>query len=159
MVIEAQLSTEQFSRLVLLRHFQRGSFYFYALTAAGLTSYVLLFGGPVLLLMLAWLPFGLYIILGLLNAYLGTRGGDQPYLLPTRYEFVAEGISIKHEQGEGHLNWEHLRGWRKQLDCYVIELKAGQIVAFPAEAVPKHRAEDLERLLDRHIKAEVPENQ
>ncbi len=151
MVIEGQLSRDQFMRLFLLRHFQRLSFYFYALTSGALTAYGL-FVGPLILVTLGWLPLGIYMMIGLVSGFLGSRGKDKPYLLPTRYEFSDQGVTMRSSAGSSNLSWEHFDGWRVMVGCYVLLLSVGAIVAFPQTAVAPHQMNEFEALLSRHIK-------
>lgn len=150
MVIESQLSRDQFIRLFLLRHFQRMSFYFYALTSGALTAYALM-GGPFVLIFVGWVPLGLYIMAGLISAFMGSWGQDRPYLLRTRYEFGEEGVKLQSAAGNSALQWQHIAGWRVMVGCYVLELTGGAILAIPQKAVPPHRMSDFEALLRRHV--------
>lgn len=150
MTINATLSRDQFVRLSLLRHFQRTSFYFYALTCAALTSYTF-FGGPVPLMIVGWVPFGIYILMGLANALTGSIGKNRPYLQPTRYEFTDQGVAIKNAQGESQLEWQHFASWQMLSDCYVLVLTAGSIIAIPRSAIPPHQSKQFEQILQQHI--------
>ena len=150
MVIETNLSRELFIRLSILRHIQRKSFYFYAILCAVLTAYALV-QGPYILLLAAWIPFGLYLILGLVEAIRGSADKSQPYFLPTHYEFTKDGVSISTSQGSSQLEWGHFAGWKFMARCYVLILAAGPILAIPRAAVPLTQIARFETMLRDHI--------
>lgn len=150
MVIEAQLKRDQFVRLAVLRHFQRTSFYIYSIGCALLTAYGLVFG-PLALLLAAWVPFLLYIFVGVLGAWRESRLPDRPYFLKTRYEFKPQGVTVSTAQGESDLGWDKIRDWRVLVDCYVLELIWGSILAIPQSDVPQHQREKLETLLSERV--------
>lgn len=152
MVIEATLRKDQFIRLSLLRHFQRPFFYFYALTCAGITAYVLTGRADMVLLLVAWIPFGMYMLFGIINAVLGATGTNRPYLLKTRYEFTDQGVHVSSASGTGMLGWEQVSRWAKVTDCYVLYLKVGSIIAIPGAAVPPHKQARFKSLLQEHIR-------
>lgn len=152
MVIETSLGKAQFIRLALWRHFQRPFFYFYALTCAGLTAYVFTGRGEMILLVVAWVPFGMYILFGIINAVLGARGEDRPHLLKTRYDFNDQGVRLSSSAGTSQLEWQHFVRWSKIADCYVLHLAGGPIIAIPQAAVPPHQKARFERLLQEHMR-------
>ena len=146
MTIETRLSKEQFIRLSILRHIQRKTFYFWAFVCAVLTAYALL-RGPYLLLLGAWVPFLLYLLVGVLGAFRAGADENQPYFLPTRYEFTKQGVSVSTAQNSSHLQWQHFAQWKMMARCYVLVLSAGPILAIPTTAVPPARIPEFESLL------------
>lgn len=150
MTIEATLSKEQFIRLSILRHMQRKFFYFNAAIGASLSAYAIV-QGPYELLLLAWIPLIVYLLPGLLGAFRQSTARDHPLFLPTRYEFSKKGVSIKNSQNEGYLEWQYIGNWKVMVQCYVLFLTAGSIVAFPQSAVPALQKAKLEALLDKYI--------
>jgi hypothetical protein len=153
MVIEAKLTRELFFRLSLLRHFQRPMFYFGALTAALLTSLVYLGYTGGLVLLVAWIPFGMYVLFGLINAWMGSGGNDRPYLLKTRYEFSGDGLTIRNKLGESTLSWERFSAWSKVVGCFVLTVQEGAIIAIPEHDLSRAQIDSLTQLLNRHITA------
>ena len=150
MTIEAALSKEQLTRLSILRHLQRGTFYFYALTCAVLSAYSLVFG-PRILLLVAWVPFILYLAAGIFGALRATRDENHPALLSTQYKFDKTGIALSNSQGQSVLGWEHFTGWKVIAACYTITLKGGSILAIPQSDIPPTQVARFEGLLDKHI--------
>lgn len=150
-VVEARLQPAQFFQLSLLRHFQRPSFYFYALTAAGLTALTYTMHLSLLLLLVGWVPFGLYMLLGLANAYAGSRNPAQPYFLATRYEFADDALKVSTSQGSSRISWDRFKEWRKVVGCYVLVLQSGPIMAIPLVDVPKGREPAIEDFLKQKI--------
>jgi hypothetical protein len=147
MVINAQLKRGQVIRLALLRHFQRPAFYINALAFAGFTAYAFM-RGPLLLMLVGWLPLTVYIIAGLVIALQAGRGKTRAVLLPTRYEFTNRGVNISNNEGRhSEINWEHIIAWDKVLDTYVLTLENGPILAIPQSDVPRNKTEEFERLL------------
>ncbi|NJN14842.1 MAG: YcxB family protein [Oscillochloris sp.] len=151
MVVEARLSPTQFRRIALLRHFQRPGFYFYSLTAAALTAGVLALGMRPIFLAVGWIPFVIYMVLGFINAIVGSRGDNRPYLLQTRYEFNARGVKMSTSQGSSELDWDAFLRWRKVINCYVLELKSGLVIAFPNDGLSPQRIQSLDDLFSREI--------
>lgn len=150
MVIESTLSKDQFIRLSIARHLQRTMFYIYATLCAAITAYAL-FQGPLLLLLVAWMPFSFYIISGVIQAVSAGSVKDAPYFLPTRYEFTGQGVTISTSRGQSQLGWEHFQEWRHMVNCYVLVLSEGAILAIPQNAIPAGRAPRFEDLLRQHI--------
>jgi hypothetical protein len=135
--------------LSLLRHFQRLTFYFNVITGAALTGYAL-YSGLYLLLYVAWTPLILYILFGILSAFRDSRIREAPFL-PTRYYLDSKGVHVSTSQGASQLEWGHFSGWRVMIDCYVLALKAGSILAIPQASVPKHKQTQIDELLHTHI--------
>ncbi|WP_129631252.1 YcxB family protein [Candidatus Oscillochloris fontis] len=150
-VIEAHLQPGHFFRVSLLRHIQRTSFYFYALTAAGLSALAYTMTVSYLVLLVAWIPFVIYLVLGLVNAIVGSRRADQPYFLPTRYEFGDHALKLRTIQGASEVAWDDFREWRKVVGCYVLYLNAGAVIAIPLEDVTKGRESAIEGFLKQKI--------
>ncbi|NNJ09884.1 YcxB family protein [Chloroflexales bacterium ZM16-3] len=150
-VVEARLQPPQFFQLSLLRHFQRPSFYFYAVTAAALTALTYTMNIDIMLLVVGWVPFGIYMILGLANAFAGSRNPEQPYFLQTRYEFGDEELRMSTSRGASTLIWSRFKEWRKVVGCYVLVLDSGPIMAIPVADVPKGRQSALEDFLKKKI--------
>jgi hypothetical protein len=151
MVIEAQLTRELFFRLSLLRHIQRPMFYFGALTAALLTALVYLGFTSGLVLLVAWMPFGMYVLFGLINAWMGSGGTDRPYLLKTRYEFSTEGLKMRTKLGESTLSWDRFSEWSKVVGCFVLTMQEGAIIAIPERDLSRAQSDSLTQMLNRHI--------
>lgn len=151
MVIHATLSKALFIRLFILRHFQRLTFYVYATLCAGVTAYVLLQGANPNLLLLGWIPFGMYVLFGMLGAIRASRVKNAPYFLPTRYEFTPAGITISTSQGRSQLGWEHIESWGHMINCYVLVLQGNAVLAIPQDAVPPHEVAKFEALLHEQI--------
>lgn len=149
--IKAHLKRGQALRLSLLRHFQRPTFYLNALMFAGFTAFAFL-RGPLILMLVGWLPLTVYIIVGIVNAVQSSSGKDQPHLLPTRYEFDSAGVHISNPQGKSTLGWEQFSRWDKLLDCYVLALYSGSIIAIPEKDVSRLQAEALERILNSYLR-------
>ena len=150
MVIETTLSREQFIRLSIWRHIQRKTFYFWALTCAALTAFAIL-RGPQVLLVAAWLPFLLYLLLGIVTAFKQVTDKTSPLFLPTRYEFTDKGVAVSSQQGNSQLKWSHFAAWKVIAGCYVLVLAAGPIVAIPKSAVPVTQMSRFEGLLKKHV--------
>ncbi len=151
MVIHATLSKALFIQLSILRHFQRLTFYVYATLCAGVTAYVLLQGADPRLLLLGWIPFGMYMLSGILSAIRASRVKNAPYFLPTRYEFTPAGITISTSQGRSQLGWEHIESWGKMVNCYVLVLQGNAVLAIPQEAILPHQVAGFETLLQKQI--------
>jgi hypothetical protein len=150
MVIETTLTRDQFIRLSILRHFQRPTFYFNALTGAAIMAFALFGGGPFILIFFAWIPMTLYILFGVLTAFRDSKIRESPFL-PTRYEFGNAGIKVSTRDGASTLGWDDFAGWRIMIGCYVLALKAGSILAIPQTSVSPHDQKQLEDLLTRKI--------
>jgi len=151
MTIEAMLSKEQLTRLLLLRHIQRSTFYIYALACAALTAYSLVIG-PLIVLLVAWVPFLIYLASGFWGARSSGRNENHPALLKTRYVFEKSGVSMSNSQGQSMLEWEHFSEWKVIANCYILILGGGSILAIPKPDVPKAQVTKFENLLDRYIK-------
>lgn len=150
MVIEARLSKNQFVKLAITRHLQRTTFYFYALTVSAVTAYVIL-GGDFILLLVAWLPFMLYIILGVMNAFRSGADESLPIFLPTRYTFGEQGVEVSSSAGQSTVEWSQFSVWKRLARCYVLVLVSGQIIAIPEAAVANQHVKQFETLLRTHI--------
>lgn len=151
MIIKTTLSKDLFIRLSLLRHIQRSTFYVYALLAAGITAYTLAQGRPGTFILLGWVPFTLYMLVGIFTTLRASRVADAPYFLPTEYKFTNDGISISSSQGHSKLGWEHIQDWRQMINTYVLVLEGEAILALPQEAVPPHQRADFEKLLRERV--------
>lgn len=151
MIIEATLSKDQFIRLSILQHIQRGRFYFYALTCAGVTAYVIFLGGPNLFLLVAWIPFILYLALGILSAFQDSAAKNNPHLQPIRYRFSSKGVSISSDPNKSNLEWKHFTTWQTVAACYVLTLTDGAILAIPTAALSTEQKPKFEAMLDEYI--------
>lgn len=151
MVVNAQLTKSQFIRLSILYHIQRKQFYFFALTAAAVTGYSM-YSKTYVLLAVVWIPFLMYLGIGIFGAYREGSNENNPVYLPTRYEFSDTGIMISNEENEGKLNWDQLVNWQVIAKTYVLTLKNGQILAFPQNALSSMESPRLKSLLNKHIK-------
>lgn len=150
MVVETQLPRTAFRQIALIRHFQRVPFYLAASVCAILTALALVQGQP-LLLLVAWPPFLLYILTGVLGVVRASRTPDLPVFLPTRYHIDASGIGIRTAQGESQIPWSSVVSWKLLVGCYVITLESGQVLAIPQRDVLPHRRAAFEQLLREHI--------
>ncbi len=150
MKIEATLTKDLFFRLSLLRHFQRIHFYFWAITAAGLTAFAFV-QGPLILLLVAWTPFVLYVLLGVITAMRNSNNEEHPIFLTTKYEFSKKGVFMSSTQGQSQLNWDQFASWKTIADCFVLVLTSGAIMAIPRNDVPGMQQVKLEELLNKHI--------
>jgi hypothetical protein len=148
--VETTLSKEQFIRLSIWRHIQRRNFYFYAITCAVVSAYALT-RGVYILLPVVWIPFILYLAFGIIGAFRDSADENQPYFLPTQYEFTDRGVSVRTKQGSSELTWDKFTGWNKIAQCYVLVLTGGPILAIPQSAVPTSQIVKLESLLRNHI--------
>lgn len=151
MNIEATLTPDQFVRLSILQHFQRRQFYFFALTAAAVTAYTI-FSGVYIMLAVVWIPFGLYVGIGIYGAYKESRDVNNPVFRPTTYKFTAAGVAISSAVHNSQLSWEHFSGWGMVANIYVLKLKNGQILAIPQAAVSASQAPKFRALLNTHLK-------
>ncbi|NJP06683.1 MAG: YcxB family protein, partial [Chloroflexaceae bacterium] len=106
MVIESTLAKNQFIRIAISRHFQRLTFFFSAITCAGLTAFALFEGQPIFLLA-GWIPFLLYIVHGVYSTFRAAGGESNPLFLPTRYELKEQALEIAHPQGQGRVEWQY----------------------------------------------------
>ena len=150
MLIETQLTKDQFVRVSILRHFQRKQFYFYAVTCALVTVFAVL-QQIYILLAVAWLPFLLYIGIGVYGAISGGSDPDHPAYLPTKYKFTNSGVTISNVQGESQLSWQHFTHWKVAVNCYIIELKAGSALVIPQSSVAPTKKAKFEAILDKNI--------
>ncbi len=150
MLIETQLTKDQFVRISILRHFQRKQFYFYAITCALVTVFAVL-QQIYILLAVAWLPFLLYIGIGVYGAISSGSNPDHPAYLPTKYKFTNNGVTITNAQGESELSWQYFTHWKVAVNCYLIELKAGSALVIPQSAVAATKKAKFEALLDQNI--------
>jgi hypothetical protein len=150
LVIETELTREQFIQLSVLRHFQRNGFYFTALTSGAVAAYGW-FNQSVLIFFVAWTPLLIYVTYGLVIAWRDSRLREAPFLR-TRYEFSDQGVHVSTSQGAGQLGWRDFAGWRVMADCYVLILSAGSILAIPQRSVPPHKRERLEQMLQTRVR-------
>lgn len=151
MIIEAQLTRDQFIRLAILYHLQRKQFYFFALTAAVVTAFALFAAQPVLLVVV-WVPFLMYVGVGVFGAYKEGNDENNPVFKPTRYKFTDAGVAIGNPDHDSQLVWEHFSGWSMIAKMYVLKLKNGQILAIPQEAVSSTQSPKFRALLNTHLK-------
>lgn len=151
MTIEATLSQDEFIRLAIWRHFNRRWFFFYALTAALTTAYTVVFGATYWLLVIVWIPFALYILLGIFEAIRDSRQADNPILLKTKYKFDGKGVSISNAQGDSQLIWEQFISWRYIAQCYVLLLTGGLMIVIPKSALSTTKVTKLESMLKQYV--------
>jgi Ca2+/Na+ antiporter len=151
MNLEAELTRDQFTRIAILHHIQRRQFYFYALTAALVTVFAIT-QTMYILLLVAWVPFVVYLAIGIYGAY--KESGDEKNMafLKTRYKFSDTGIIIDTANGQGQLKWEQVGRWKIIADCYVLQLKNGPILAIPETAVNVQQTPKFKAILNKHIK-------
>ena len=150
MTINVALTKNQYIRLAILRHIQRKHFYFYAILCAAFSAYAFI-QGPQMLLLVAWVPFLLYLGVGIFDAVREGTNPNNPLLLPTRYTFSKKGVAIKGIQGESELQWSHFNTWKVVANCYVLALATGPILAIPQIAIPTADRSKFEALLSNQI--------
>jgi len=151
MVIKFQLKKEQFIRLSILYHIQRKQFYFYAFTAAIITAFAII-SKNLVLLAVVWIPFLIYLGIGIFGAIRDGSNKDNPVFLPTTYKFTDKGVSISTAIGESDLGWNLFSGWQVIAKNYVLKLKNGSILAIPQNAISSTQAPKFKVLLDKHLK-------
>lgn len=151
MTIDVQLTRSQIIRLAILYHIQRKQFYFYAITAAVISA-VAIFQQIYPLLVVVWLPFLLYLIVGIYGAYRDGSKVDNPALLPTTYKFSDTGVTISNKQGSSQLSWNQLAGWSIIAGTYVITLKQGSMLAIPQSALTTTQVAKFKGMLNKHLK-------
>lgn len=150
MPIKAKLTKDQLFRLSLMRHIEKPTFFFNAFTSAGLLAYAI-WQDIYIILFLAWMPVVLYIALGAFEAFHASRDRNNPLLLQTQYDVSDKGIGISTPIAESHLAWDTFDKVKLMLDCYVLFLKNGQMLAIPKKSVPAHLREEFEGTLRRNL--------
>ena len=147
MVIEATLPRDTSIKLSLLLFFNNKGLYIYLL-ACGLVTAFALYSSNYGLLFLAWIPYAVYIVLGVSSAFrqnpAGKESTDQ---LPTRYTFTNTEIITKTAQAEGKLNWADFAKWEILAKSYILFHSKGFVLAIPQTAVPAEKVADFEALL------------
>lgn len=151
MTIKTTLTRTQFIRLSLWRHFNRLTFYFYAVTASAVTAYAFVYESYIWLLV-GWLPFVIYLGVGVFTAWQTSRDEQNPIFLPTEYKFDKSGVMIYSAQGDSQLGWELFQNWKTIAQCYVLQLRSGPILAIPKIDVPITKRNKFENLLDDYLK-------
>jgi hypothetical protein len=150
MVVNAKLSKRSFIRLAILRSLQRPTFYFFAVLCAVITTYAIV-QGSYRILLAGWVPFAVYILIGVIGAVRAGNAPNNPVLAPTRYTFTEEGIKVRSGKEEGEIRWNQVRMVQRLLDCYVMTLVTGQIVVFPRSAVPAAQSGAFEAMLRERV--------
>ena len=151
MIIKTKLERSQFIRLAILYHIQRKSFYFFAITAAIITAFAVtqqLYA----LLVVVWLPFILYLGVGVFGAYRDSSNPENPVLQPTTYRFDQKGVDIESISGHSQLTWTQFQKWSIVARIYVLTLNSGQMLAIPQSAVSATQVARFRAMLNRHIK-------
>jgi hypothetical protein len=151
MIIKSKLGKSQFFRLAILYHIQRKSFYFYAITAAIITV-VATTQQLYALLVVAWLPFILYLGVGVFGAYRESNNPNNPVLHLTTYRFDDKGVDIESSTGHSQLAWNQFQKWSIVARIYVLTLRSGQILAIPRSAVSAPQVARFRAVLNKHIK-------
>jgi hypothetical protein len=150
MTVDATLTREQFIRLSLLRHLFRTSFYFYSFTCSLVTAYAI-YTDRYIFLLIVWPPFLLYLLMGVVDIWRASRKADQPFFLPTRYEFTSAGVAIRTSRGQSHLNWKDIANLKVMGGCYVLTLRGGTILAIPQSAIPGGQGKQFETLVGTYL--------
>lgn len=150
MTIKAKLTKDQLFRLALLRHMERPTFFFNAFTSAALIAYAT-WKDIYIILFVAWMPFTLYIALGVFEAWRNSRDRNNPLLLSTSYEFTDAGVSITTSLAKSSLEWKQFDKVKVMIDCYVFTLNGGQIIAIPRTDVAANHKQDFENLIREKI--------
>ncbi|NJN65428.1 MAG: YcxB family protein [Chloroflexaceae bacterium] len=150
MTVEATLTREQFIKLSLLRHLFRMSFYFYSFTCSLVTAYAI-YTDRYLFLLIVWPPFLLYLLIGAADIIRTGLKQDQPFFLPTRYEFTSKGVAIRTSQGQSHLMWDQIASLKVMAGCYVLTLQGGTVLAIPLSAFPNGQGKLFETLVQNYL--------
>ena len=151
MIIETQLTKPQLTRLAILHHIQRKQFYFYAITAALITVFAVvqqLFA----LLVVVWLPFLLYLAIGIYGAYRDAANEAHPAYQPTTYKFTEKGVAVNTTQGSSQLNWDQFSNWSVIANIYVLTLKQGAMLAIPQSSIKTTQVAKFRAMLNNRIK-------
>jgi hypothetical protein len=151
MTLEAKLARSQFIRLAILHHIQRRQFYFYALTAALVTVAAVVLEYYALLVVV-WLPFLLYLGIGVVGAYRAGNDETNPALQPTTYRFTDKGIKVTSGQESSELSWNQFATWSIVARTYVLTLQNGSMLAIPQSAVAAPQVAKFRTILNKHIK-------
>jgi membrane protein implicated in regulation of membrane protease activity len=147
MVIEATLPRETSIKLSLLLFFNNKGLYIYLL-ACGLVTAFAIYSHNYGLLFLAWIPYAVYVVLGLSNAFRKNPADkESSHQQPTRYTFTNTEVVAKTAQGEGALKWTDFTKWEILAKSYVLFHADGFILAIPQAAVPPDKVADFESLL------------
>jgi len=150
MVIEASLTTNQFVRISILRHLHRSHFFFFAATCSIVTAYAI-YSDRLIFLLVAWVPFAIYLAVGIVGIIQSSAANDRPYLLKTRYELSNKGIVVSNERGKSMLEWKHFSDSKLMLGCYVLFLHAGPMLAIPQTAIAPEQVNQFETMLAKYI--------
>jgi hypothetical protein len=151
MTIRTKLERSQFIRLAILYHIQRRSFYFFAITAAIITVFAVtqeLYA----LLVVVWLPFILYLGIGIFGAYRDGNNPENPALQPTTYRFDHKGVDIESSTGHSQLAWSQFHKWSIVAHIYVLTLNNGEMLAIPQSAISTAQVARFRAMLNKHIK-------
>jgi hypothetical protein len=151
MTIKTKLERYQFIRLAILYHIQRRSFYFFSITAAIITVFAVsreLYP----LLVVVWLPFLLYLGIGIFGAYRDGNNPQNPALHPTTYHFDHNGVDIDSIMGHSQLAWSQFHKWSIVARIYVLTLNNGQMLAIPQSAIRTTQVARFRAMLNKHIK-------
>jgi hypothetical protein len=150
MVIETQLTRNQFILLSFWQHISRKTFYFYAATCLVITIWIML-KGDLHLFLVGWIPLVIYLFFGVITTLRESSVKEHPAYLPTRYEFTPRGVTIKNERSESTLEWNNFDEWRVMVGCYVLMLSGGRMLAIPLSTISRDDARTLEKMLRQHI--------
>ena len=150
MTIKTKLEKAQFFRLAILYHIQRKSFYFYAITAAIITVFAMT-QQLYTLLVVVWLPFILYLGVGVFGAYRDSNNPENPVLHLTTYRFDDKGVNIESSTGRSQLAWNQIQKWSIVARIYVLTLNSGQMLAIPQSAVSATQVARFRAMLNKHI--------
>ncbi len=152
MVIEFTLTKEQFQRLMIPRHFQRPSFYFFALAASAITVYAIMHG-PLILLWAAWPPFFIYLVVGVVSVIRASNRDDLPFFLHTRYELSKNGVDVQTPVHNTNLPWDSFVDWGTMAQCYLLMLDGGAFLAIPKDAIAEADKIKFESFLKGYIRS------
>lgn len=149
-VIDTRLNKNQFMLLSFWQHISRKTFYFFAITCAAITLYVVLVGNPYLFFV-GWIPLVLYILSGIVGAIWNSRNTNHPSYLLTHYELSETGIAMSNELAKSQLGWETFTGWRTMIDCYVLLMPGERMIAIPRASIPNRYIGEVKEMLTRYI--------
>lgn len=145
-VIETQVPKNTFLRLSLLMFFQNKMLYVY-LVACAIVTFIALSQANYGLLIVAWFPYVMYVVLGIVNAM---RGAQKEYPV-TRYTFDDKAVLVENSLGKDTFSWVDFKSWRNMLGCYILLHNNGFMLAIPHTSVGPGQMPILESLLRDNI--------
>ena len=105
------------------------------------------------LLIIAWIPYLFFVLLGIFNILRQSKSKDNPQLLPTRYTLTQTGITAKTKQAENKFKWDDFKNWQVVAGNFVLFHAQGFALAIPKKDIPLHKIAELEGYLKEYIKS------